>query len=35
MGTMIRFAIFFYCAQAVAGLTVGFALPWLVFFGAR
>jgi hypothetical protein len=35
MSTMIRVAIFVYLAQAAAGLTVGFTLPWLLFFGAK
>ena len=35
MSTMIRIAVFVYLAQAAVGLTVGFILPWLVFFEAN
>jgi hypothetical protein len=32
--TFMQFLYRLYIAQAVAGLTLGFALPWLYYFGA-
>jgi hypothetical protein len=33
MDSTVRIAVIIYLAQAAAGFTVGFTLPWLQFFG--